>query len=300
MEPVKQENVISNAGDGSQRYSEWRRFVRVLFARKVVVLSVITIFLLITVSLFAPLIAPYDPFDQNLAINLQKSSAEHWLGTDSLGRDELSRVIYGTRTSIQVGIIAVGTAAMLGMILGLMAGYAGGWTNMIIMRWIDTLMSIPPIMLALTFAALLGGGLTNLMISVGISMIPVYCRLMCGLVLSIKETDFILAGNAIGASHLRIVVGHILPNVFPPLIVQITLNMGHAILIEAGLSFLGLGISPPGAAWGAMIKDGYRYLYTNPMLSFAPGLCVMAVVMAFNMAGDGLRDALDPRLRGKI
>jgi ABC-type dipeptide/oligopeptide/nickel transport system permease subunit len=146
----------------------------------------------------------------------------------------------------------------------------------------------------------LGGGLTNLMISVGIAMLPVYCRLTCGMVLSTKENDYILAERSMGAGHLRIMLVHILPNIFPPLIVQMTLNMGQAILIEASLSFLGIGIAPPGAAWGAMVKDGYRYLLTNPILSFAPGLAIMLTVFSFNMVGDGLRDALDPRLRGKI
>lgn len=282
------------------RYSEWRRFARVMASRKVVIFSAVAILLLIVMAIFAPLIAPYDPYEQDLKRLLEQPSAEHWLGTDPLGRDELSRVIYGSQVSLQVGIIAVSTAAASGLTLGLLAGYFGSWVNTIIMRFIDALMALPPIIIALTFAAALGGGLKNIMIAVGIAMVPIYTRLMCGLVLSTKQNDYIMAGHVIGASNLRIMLQHILPNCFPPLIVMITLNMGQAILIEAGLSFLGLGIAPPGAAWGSMITDGYRYLVTNPVLSFAPGLCIMLVVMSFNMVGDGLRDALDPRLRGRI
>lgn len=282
------------------RSSEWRRFIGVLASRNVVKFGAAVIVALIMVAIFASIIAPCDPYAQNLKRRLEQPSLEHLLGTDSLGRDELSRGIYGTRNSLQVGVVAVGTAAVVGLLLGLLAGYFGGWINTIIMRFTDALMSIPPIVLALAFAAALGGGLVNIMISVGIAMVPVYCRLMCGQVLSIKQSDYIVAGHVFGASHMRIMVQHLLPNCFPPLIVLITLNLGQAILIEAGLSFLGIGIAPPGAAWGSMVSDGYRYLYTNPILSFAPGLCIMLVVFSFNMVGDGLRDALDPRLRGVI
>ena len=160
------------------------------------------------------------------------------------------------------------------------------------------LIAFPLIILALVLAALLGGGLKNVMIAIGVGLTPAYARLMCGVVLSIRETDYVLAGRSMGASNLRIMLGHVLPNSFPPLIVLITMMLGTTILAEAGLSFLGIGIDPPGAAWGAMVSDGYRYLLTNPMLSFAPGIAIILVVFAFNMVGDGLRDALDPRLRG--
>jgi ABC-type dipeptide/oligopeptide/nickel transport system permease subunit len=281
-------------------YSEWRRFARVMLGRPVVVFGAVVIAGIVLTAIFASVIAPHDPYHQALGNRLEPPSKTHLLGTDPLGRGELSRIIYGTRPTLQVGLISVGTAALLGMTLGLLAGYFGGWVNTIIMRCIDALMALPPIILALSFAAVLGGGLTNLMISVGIAMLPVYCRLTCGMVLSTKENDYILAERSMGAGHLRIMLVHILPNIFPPLIVQMTLNMGQAILIEASLSFLGIGIAPPGAAWGAMVKDGYRYLLTNPILSFAPGLAIMLTVFSFNMVGDGLRDALDPRLRGKI
>lgn len=282
------------------RTNEFRRFIRVFFSRKVVVFGAVIIVMLIIVAIFAELISPYDPYQQNLREALQRPSWKHLLGTDPLGRDELSRIVYGTRISLAVGIIAVGVAALVGMTLGLIAGYFGGITNILIMRFIDALMAIPPIMLALAIGAAMGGGLGNLMISLGIALIPTYARLMCGQVLSVKQSDYITAGEVIGGSDLRIMLLHIFPNCLPPLIVLITLNLGTAILVEAALSFLGLGIRPPGAAWGSMVNDGYRYLLTNPILSFAPGLCVMLVVLGFNIVGDGVRDALDPRLRGTL
>lgn len=282
------------------RTNEVRRFLRVFLGRKVVIFGAVVILMLIVAALVAPLIAPYDPYQMNLREALQHPSSRHLLGTDPLGRDVLSRIIYGTRISLAVGIISVGVGALIGMMLGLMAGYFGGLLNTLIMRFIDAMMAIPPIMLALAIAAALGGGLGNVMVSLGVSLIPVQARLMRGQVLTVKQSDYVTAGEVIGCSNLRIMLVHIFPNCLPPLIVLITLNLGTAILSEAALSFLGIGIRPPGAAWGAMVNDGYRYLLTNPLLSFAPGLCIMLVVLAFNMVGDGLRDSLDPRLRGTL
>jgi peptide/nickel transport system permease protein len=168
------------------------------------------------------------------------------------------------------------------------------------MRFIDALMALPPLLLILAIAAVLGGGIFNVLVAIGIGLLPTYCRLMCGQILTLKESDYITAAKAMGASNLRIMFRHLLPNSFPPLLVLITLNMGTAILMEASLSFLGIGISPPTATWGAMVTSGYRYLLTNPLLSNMPGICILLVVLAFNMVGDGLRDALDPRLRGII
>lgn len=282
------------------RTSGLRRFVRVFFGRKIVIFGAAIILLLILLALFADVVSPYDPYKQNLRQALQQPSAEHILGTDALGRDTLSRIIYGTRTSLLVGLVSVGVAASIGMALGLVAGYFGGLADTLIMRLIDAMMAVPSLMLALAIGSALGGGLSNVMISLGISLIPTYARLMRGQVLTVRQADFVLAGEVIGSGDLRIMLAHIFPNCLSPLIVLITLNLGVAILAEAGLSFLGLGITPPGAAWGSMVNDGYRYLMTNPILSFAPGLCVMVVVLAFNLVGDGLRDALDPRLRGTL
>jgi peptide/nickel transport system permease protein len=296
----KQEELPGNFAEAPPRVSELRRFRRVLLNRKIVVFGLAVIILLILAAILAPLLAPYDPYKQNLSESLQQPSSKHLLGTDILGRDTLSRVIYGTRTSLLVGVVVVGIAATIGMTLGLIAGYFGGTTFVIIMRLMDAIMSLPMIALALIIAAMLGSGLKNVMIALGIGLMPGYTRLMCGQVLSAKENEYIMAGRSMGASNLRIMLAHILPNCFPPLIVLMTMMLGTTILAEAGLSFLGVGIEPPGAAWGAMVSDGYRYLLTNPVLSFAPGVAVMLVVFAFNMVGDGLRDALDPRLRGTL
>jgi peptide/nickel transport system permease protein len=277
-----------------------RRFVRVLFSRKIVLFGAIILLLNIIVAFFAPLLAPYDPYDQNLQQALLNPSPEHWLGTDPLGRDELSRVIYGTRISLEVGLIAVGIAALLGFTAGLVSGYFGGLLDTVVMRVVDSLMAIPPMVLTLAISAALGGGLQNIMIAVAIGMSPEYCRMIRSMAITIKETEYITAGHAIGASNMRVMLRHILPNSFPPLIVLVTLSMGYAILLEASLSFLGIGIAPPGAAWGSMVNEGYRYLMSNPILSIAPGGCIMIVVLSVNLLGDGLRDALDPRLRGAL
>jgi peptide/nickel transport system permease protein len=296
-------NLYADEGfsEAPPRVSEWRRFRRVFFARRLVIFGLFILFLLLFTAIFAPLLAPYDPYKQDMRSTLQQPNPEHLLGTDSLGRDTLSRLIYGSRTTIMVGFVTAGFAAAVGVMLGLIAGYfSNSIINMIIMRIMDLLISFPMIILALFIAALLGGGIQNVIIALGISALPLYARVMHGLTLSTKETDYILAGQAMGGSDLRIMISHILPNALPPMIVLITLQLGTLILAEAGLSFLGIGIKPPGAAWGAMVNDGYRYLMDHPILSFAPGVAIMLVVFAFNMVGDGLRDALDPRLRGLL
>ena len=280
--------------------SGFRRVFRVMFGRKIVIFGALVAFVFIFISASGPVISPRDPYKQDLENALQQPSREYLLGTDAFGRDTLSRLIYGARISLMVGVVAVTIAGIIGIFLGLLAGYFGGWIDQIIMRVIDALMALPPIALMLAIAAALGGGIFNVMVSLGISMIPTYCRLMYGQVRTLRENDYIIAARTIGASQSRIMARHLLPNAFPPLLVLITLNMGTAILMEATLSFIGIGISPPTAAWGSMINDGYRYLITNPVLSIAPGVAIALVVLSFNMVGDGLRDALDPRLRGTL
>ncbi|MBN1190454.1 MAG: ABC transporter permease [Dehalococcoidales bacterium] len=292
--------AISGFEENPPRVSALRRILNVMMVRKLPAIGLAIILVTIIVAIFAPWIAPYDPYQPDLDDILSQPTGKHLLGTDLMGRDTLSRIIYGTRTSLLIGVTAIGVASVIGMTLGLLAGFLGGITNVIIMRLVDALMAFPMILLALAIAATLGGGLRNIIMALGITLVSVYARLMCGQVLSVKQNDYIMAVKSLGAENFRIMLRHILPNCFPPLIVLITLMLGTAILAEAGLSFLGVGIEPPQAAWGAMVKDGYKYLLTRPILSFAPGLTIMIVVFAFNMVGDGLRDALDPRLRGTM
>ena len=283
-----------------ENMSETRRFFKVFFSRGVVVFGIVIIILFIVAALFAPWIAPYNPDQIDMMSTLLQPSRSHWLGTDALGRDTLSRTIYGTQTSLLIGAVVVILGSIVGMALGLVAGYFGGWTYNIIMRLIDTLMAFPMLILALLVASLLGAGIKNVIMALAFAMIPAYARLMCGQVMIIKENDYILAGRSMGAGNLRLMLRHLLPNCFPPLIVMMTMMLGTTILAEAGLSFIGIGVQPPVATWGNMVNDGRTYLLTNPLLSFAPGLAIMLVVYAFNMIGDGLRDALDPQLRGVL
>jgi len=280
--------------------SEWRRFRRVFFGRKVVIFGTLVILIFLVLAVLAPLIAPYAPNAQNLRGHLEHPGRAHLLGTDTLGRDTLSRVIYAGRVSLLVGIVAVAIGSLVGTVLGALAGYFGGWFSQIIMRIMDALMAFPMILLALLIASILGGGVLNVVIALSAGLVPGAARLIHGQALSVKENDYVLLSRATGTSSFRILVSHIIPNCLPPLIVFTTMTLGGVILAEAALSYLGIGVLPPTATWGSMVNDGQQYLLTNPMLAFAPGLALMLVVFAFNMVGDGLRDALDPRLRGVL
>jgi peptide/nickel transport system permease protein len=295
---MKAANIGTN--EMAPRVGQFTRFYRVFLSRGVVVFGMIIIILFIIAAIFSPLLAPYDPNKLDMNNALEQPSAAHWLGTDSLGRDTLSRTIYGTRVSLIIGLVVVVLASIVGMALGLVAGYFGGWTHTIIMRLVDTLMAFPMLILALLIASLLGQGINNVIMALAFTMVPAYARLMCGQVLSVKENDYILAGRSLGATHVRMMLRHLAPNCFPPLIVMMTMMLGTTILAEAGLSFLGIGVQQPTPTWGNMVNDGRLYLLSNPLLSFAPGFAIMLVVYAFNMVGDGLRDALDPQLRGVI
>jgi len=283
-----------------KRTSEFRRFVRVMSSRWVVVFGFVIILILVLTAIFAPFLAPYPPNQQDLGATTQNPSQAHWLGTDALGRDQFSRIIFGSRIAILVGVVAVALAAIVGMAMGLVAGYFGGWVQIVIMRFIDALMAFPPIVLILAIAVLLGGGLFNVLLAIGIGLLPTYGRLMYGQILALKQNDYVTAAGSIGASNTRIMFFHLLPNAFPSLLILITLNMGTAILMEASLSFLGIGISPSIPTWGSMVNVGYQYILINPWLSLSPGIAILLVVLAFNLVGDGFRDALDPRLRGRI
>ncbi|HEY3061449.1 MAG TPA: ABC transporter permease [Chloroflexota bacterium] len=278
----------------------YRRFARVFFNRPLVVFGSMTVLLLLLAALIAPLVAPYDPYEQNLGQVVQDASPEHWLGTDTLGRDTLSRIIFGSRIALLIGLGTVAMAATIGTTLGLVAAYFGGWVFTVIMRFTDAMMAIPALLMALVISTLLGSGVNGVLVGVGLALMPGYVRLMAGQVLSAKQNEYVIAARAIGAGQYAVMFRHILPNCLSPLIVQVTLVIGLAILIEATLSFLGVGIKPPTAAWGSMVYDGYRYLALRPILSLGPGLAIMLVVFGFNMIGDGLRDALDPRLRNVL
>lgn len=286
--------------EGPERVNQARRFRRVFLQRKLVLFGLIILAVMVFSAIFAPWIAPHNPYRGKMADSLSQPSAKYLLGTDIQGRDTFSRLIYGARTALLVGFVTVGIASIIGITLGLLAGFLGGVVNAVIMRCMDALMGFPMLLLALLISAVLGGGIQNVIIALSVATIPGYARVMCGLTLSVRENDYILAEKSMGARPGRTMLHHVLPNALPPMIVLITLQLGMLILAEAALSFLGIGIEPPGAAWGSMVSDGYRYLLTNPVLSFAPGLTIMIVVFAFNMVGDGLRDALDPRLRGLL
>lgn len=274
------------------------RFLRVFLGRPSVAAGTVVVLGFVVAAVFAPALAPYDPNAQDLPEALRSPSGEHPFGTDPLGRDVLSRVIFGARISLIVGFSSIAIAAGIGAALGLAAGYLRGIADTVAMRVVDALMAVPNVILALALGAVLGGGLRNLLIALGIAFIPPYARLMRGQVLVVREADYVRASELIGAKRSRTMAAHVLPNCVSPLIVLVTLNVGVAILAAAGLSFLGLGVDPPHPAWGAMVSEGYRYLTTNPTLAFVPGLAIMLVVLALNIVGDGLRDTLDPRLRG--
>lgn len=256
------------------------------------------ILLMVFAALFAPLIAPFNPEEQNFADALVGPTTTYWLGTDNLGRDTFSRVVYGSRVSLQVGVIAVGISLIIGTTLGLISGYTRiKFVDTLIMRCMDALLAFPTLVLALAITAALGPSLTNVMIAVGIVGIPSYARLIRGQVLTIGQREYVEAARTIGANDRRIIALHIFPNVTAPLIVQASLGVAFAILAEASLSFLGLGVQPPTPSWGAMLAVGKDWLQYASWMAIGPGLAIFIVVLAFNFLGDGIRDALDPHLQ---
>lgn len=254
------------------------------------------VFLATIAAIFAPAIAPYNPLRASLREIIQPPSMKHLLGTDELGRDILSRIIYGSRISLTLGIVSVGIGLLGGLPLGALGAYCGGWADLMIMRFIDVLLAFPAILLAIVVVSILGPGLYNAMIAVGVAQLPIYARLVRGVILSIKEKEFVEAAKALGAGDLRIVFRHIIPNSLAPIIVQATLNIAAAILSAAALGFLGLGAQPPTPEWGTMLSKGRLYLRVAPHVTTFPGLAIVITVLGFNLLGDGLRDALDPRM----
>jgi peptide/nickel transport system permease protein len=249
------------------------------------------------VALLAPMLSPYGPTEQ-VARRLLEPGSAHLLGTDEFGRDILARVIYGSRISLYVGIVSVSLALIAGGSLGLIAGYFGGRTDTLLMRLVDVLFAIPSLVLAIVIAGLLGPSLTNAMIAIGIVYAPIYARLVRGEVLAVRNQLYIESARAVGVNDIGLIARHILPNITAPLIIQTTLMLSTAILAEAALSFLGLGTQPPEPSWGTMLGSGRRYMELTPWVAIAPGIAIVITVLGFNLLGDGLRDALDPRLRG--
>jgi peptide/nickel transport system permease protein len=270
-----------------------RRFVR----NRLAMVGTLIIGVMIIFAVFAPLIAPYDPLNQDLDHVLEPESALHLMGTDDLGRDMLSRIIYGARLSLLAAIYAVGIAFVIGVPVGLLSGYyRGAWDELVVMRIVDAVQAFPFLILALALAATLGAGFGNAMIAIGIGFAPAFVRIVRAQVMSVASHDYILAASAIGARDSRILLRHVLPNSMAPLLVQTTLSMAAGVLAEAGLSFLGLGAQPPTPSWGQMLSVAQGYISLAPWLAYWPGLAIFLAVMGFNLIGDGVREALDPRL----
>jgi peptide/nickel transport system permease protein len=269
--------------------------VRRLAARPAAMAGLAVVLGFITIALLAPWVSPYDALATSWSAVRKAPSAAHWMGTDELGRDVLARVIWGARASLTAGLVSVAIALGLGMPLGLVAGYAGGWTDSLISRFTDALCACPFLILAIALAAFLGPSLTNAMIAIGIAATPLFIRLTRGQVLAVKTEDYVEAARAVGNPHRRILLRHILPNVVSPLIVQATLTIATAIIAEASLSFLGLGQQPPAPSWGSMLNFAKNFISQAPWMAVWPGLAICVIVLAFNLLGDGLRDVLDPR-----
>ena len=247
-------------------------------------------------ALLAPLLAPYDPLLQDLASRLRPPSSEHWLGTDSLGRDIASRILYGARISLIIGVVVVSVAGVVGTAIGLVAGYAGGLVDEALMRLTEVFLAFPALILAMAIAGALGPSLTNAIIAIAAVTWAVYARLVRGQILSLRRREFVEAARAMGATRTRIVVRHLLPNAVAPIMIQASFDLGSSIIAAAGLSFIGFGAQPPTPEWGVMISEGRNYISTQPWLSLFPGLAILLAVGSFNLLGDGLRDAFDPRL----
>lgn len=272
--------------------------LRAVVRHRLATVGLTIIALMCLMAVFASLLAPYNPYDQDLYAVLSPPSAAHWLGTDNLGRDVLSRVIYGARVSLLVGIVSTALSSAIGVVAGLVAGFKGGAADAIIMRVTDAFLCFPPLIFILAMAAALGPGIYNVIISFAVFGWTGFARIMRGQVLLVRELPFVEASRAAGVSPFGLMWRHILPNALTPIIVAVSVTVGAAILVEAGVSFLGLGVQPPTASWGAELRIGFTYLETAPLFSIAPGLMVSLAVIAFNFVGDGLRDALDPRLQG--
>ena len=270
-----------------------RRFVR----RKVSVLGAVILLFFLLVALFGPMFCTQDPLAQDLVHKYQQPSSEHWFGTDNLGRDTFTRMIYGARVSLSISFAGVMSGCLVGVLLGVCAGFFGGWVDTLVSRLIDILLAFPSLLLAITVVAILGSGTENTAIAIAIFSIPSIARMVRGIVMSNKDAEYIQACRVMGASNARMIFTHIIPNAVSQIIVNITLNLGTAILTASSLSFLGLGVQPPAPEWGAMLSTGRDVIRAYPLAVLIPGIAITLVVMSFSLVGDGLRDALDPKLK---
>jgi peptide/nickel transport system permease protein len=286
---------------GGEATPRWRQTLSVLLSNRLAAAGLIVLLVLVVTAVLAPFIAPFGVNQQNLADRFTSPNATYWFGTDNLGRDVFSRVVVGSRVSLQVAIVAVGISLVAGTAVGLLAGYRGGWLDSVLMRMMDVLFAFPVILLAIAIVAVLQPSLFNVMIAIAVVFTPIFARVVRGSVLSVREEVHVQAVRSLGASDWRIVMRHVLPNVAAPIIVQTSLSMAFAILTEAALSYLGAGVQPPRPAWGADLQAAQDFLINGAWwMAVFPGLAILITVMAFNMLGDGLRDALDPKQRSVI
>ncbi|WP_022819398.1 nickel transporter permease [Fusobacterium russii] len=283
----------------NKKNSQWLEIAKMLSKNKMAMLGLVILIVLILLAIFANVIADYETvvIKQNLANRLTPPNSQNWLGTDEFGRDIFARLIHGARVSLKVGILAVGLSIIIGGTLGAISGFYGGYTDNVIMRIMDIFLAVPSILLAIAIVSALGPSIINLMVAISISSVPRYARIVRASVLSIRDQEFIEAAKAIGASNTRIIFKHIIPNSLAPVIVQGTLGVASAILSTAGLSFIGLGIQPPDPEWGSMLSGGRQYLRYAWWVTTFPGVAIMITILSLNLLGDGLRDALDPRLK---
>ena len=287
----------ANHLDPLAQASPWQRAWRRLLRRRGAMLGLVVVLLFVALALFAPWLPVQDPIATSWSAIRKAPSAAHWLGTDEIGRDVFSRVIWGTQASLLAGVVSVSISLMLGVPIGLIAGYVGGFTDSLISRITDAFLACPFLILAIALAAFLGPSLTNAMIAIGVSATPIFVRLTRAQVINVKVEDYIEAARAVGNPPLRIVLRHVMPNILAPLIVQATLAIAAAVIAEASLSFLGLGQQPPAPSWGSMLNTAKNYVDNAPWMAIWPGLSIFLLVLSFNLLGDGLRDALDPRQR---
>jgi peptide/nickel transport system permease protein len=287
--------TVDAIGAAPRELSPWQRAMRRLVRRRGAMVGLAVVVFFVALAIFAPWVSPQDPLATSWSAVRKAPSAAHWFGTDEIGRDVLARVIWGARASLLAGLISVAISLAIGVPIGLLAGYVGGWIDMLVSRITEAMLAVPFLILAIALAAFLGPSLTNAMIAIGIAATPVFVRLTRAQVLAVKVEDYVEAARAVGNSSLRIAMRHVFPNIVAPIIVQATLAIAAAVIAEASLSFLGLGQQPPAPSWGSMLNTAKNYVENAPWMAVWPGVSIFLLVLSFNLLGDGLRDALDPR-----